>query len=183
MENIFFENWQSLGRTTIITILAYVGLLFLLRISGKRTLSKMNAFDLTVTIALGSSLATVALNKNVPLADGLLAFSLLIFLQFLITWISVRYQRFRQLVTSQPTMLVYKGEVFHEILKKERVTLEEVYVAARKKDIASLEDIEVVVMETTGDLTVIGKMDVNSPIMNNVSNSQKASQANHSEKS
>ena len=72
MQNIFFDSWESMVRTVVITILAYVVLVFLLRSSGKRTLSKMNAFDFIVTVALGSTLATVMLNKNVALADGVL---------------------------------------------------------------------------------------------------------------
>ncbi len=80
MQNIFFDSWSSIVRTVVITVLAYVSLIVLLRGSGKRTLSKMNAFDFIVTIALGSTLATVILSKNVALIDGLLAFSLLIFL-------------------------------------------------------------------------------------------------------
>jgi uncharacterized membrane protein YcaP (DUF421 family) len=65
--HIFFGGWESLLRTFVITVLAYVFLIVLLRGSGKRTLSKMNAFDFIVTIALGSTLATVMLNKSIPL--------------------------------------------------------------------------------------------------------------------
>jgi uncharacterized membrane protein YcaP (DUF421 family) len=65
MEKIFFESWESIARTLLMTSLSYVTMVILLRISGKRTLAKMNAFDFVVTIALGSSLATVALNKSV----------------------------------------------------------------------------------------------------------------------
>ena len=85
----FFDTWLALGRTAVVGVLAYLALVFLLRISGKRTLSKMNAFDLVVTVALGSTLATVLLSKNVALANGVLAFALLIGLQFAITWLSV----------------------------------------------------------------------------------------------
>ncbi|MDQ3844263.1 MAG: DUF421 domain-containing protein, partial [Bacteroidota bacterium] len=70
MKNIFFDSWESIIRTIVITVLAYALLIFLLRTSGKRTLSKMNAFDFIVTVALGSTLATVMLNKNVALIDG-----------------------------------------------------------------------------------------------------------------
>ncbi|MEX1013557.1 MAG: DUF421 domain-containing protein, partial [Candidatus Paceibacterota bacterium] len=90
MENIFFENWTTIARTLIIGILAYASLILLLRISGKRTLSKMNAFDFIITVALGSTLATVLLNKDVTLAEGVVGFAVLIFLQFIITWLSVR---------------------------------------------------------------------------------------------
>lgn len=86
MTKIFFDNWESLYRTFFITIMAYFALIFLLRISGKRSLSKMNAFDFIITVALGSTLATVLLNKSVALADGVLAFALLIGLQYIITF-------------------------------------------------------------------------------------------------
>ena len=112
MDPIFFNNWESLGRTFIITILAYVVMVIFLRVSGKRTLSKMNAFDFIVTIALGSCLASVALNKNVVLLDGILAFFLLIFMQFSISWLSVRTKFVKNLVTSKASMLLYKGELF-----------------------------------------------------------------------
>ena len=84
-------------------------LLLLLRVSGKRTLTKMNAFDLVVTVALGSMLATVLLAKSVALAEGLTAFVLLIFLQFVLTWLSVRSRAGSRLVKSEPTLLVYQG--------------------------------------------------------------------------
>jgi uncharacterized membrane protein YcaP (DUF421 family) len=111
MKSIFFESWESMLRTGVITILAYVLLIFLLRISGKRTLSKMNAFDFIVTVALGSTLATVMLSKDVVLADGVLGFFLLIFLQYIITWLSVRNTSISNLVKSSPALLVYKGEM------------------------------------------------------------------------
>jgi uncharacterized membrane protein YcaP (DUF421 family) len=84
-------------------------LVLLLRVSGKRTLTKMNAFDLVVTVALGSTLATVLLTKSVALAEGLTAFMLLIFLQFVLTWLSVRSRAVSRLVKSEPTLLAYQG--------------------------------------------------------------------------
>ena len=70
---MFFSTWAALGRVLVIGPLAYVALVLLLRISGKRTLTKLNAFDLVVTVALGSTLATVLLSKSVSLAEGVLA--------------------------------------------------------------------------------------------------------------
>ncbi|WP_238388177.1 hypothetical protein [Hymenobacter sediminis] len=70
MEQAFFSSWTSIARTLIVGVAAYAGLIILLRASGKRTLTKMNAFDLVVTVALGSTLATVLLTKSVALAAG-----------------------------------------------------------------------------------------------------------------
>lgn len=157
MENIFFDNWNSVFRIIIITVLAYVALIVLLRSSGKRTLSKMNAFDFIITVALGSAFATVALTKSIPLFDGVLAFFLFIFLQYVISWLSVRISKIKQLVTSRPSMLLYQGELYHDILKKERITVDEIHMAARQKGITDLKEIDVMVLETTGDITIIQK--------------------------
>jgi uncharacterized membrane protein YcaP (DUF421 family) len=155
---MFFESWDSIIRSFVITILAYIILVFMLRVSGKRTLSKMNAFDFVITVALGSCMATVALNKNVPLADGALVFFLLIMLQYIITWLSVRIDKVKKIITCTPTLLLYKGEMLKEVMEKERVTIEEMYVAARKKGFTSLKDIDAIVLETTGDLDVVSSM-------------------------
>lgn len=155
MEKLLFDSWESTFRTFIITVLAYFSMIFLLRISGKRTLSKMNAFDFVVTVALGSALAAVALNKSIALTDGAMAFFTLIFLQFVLTWLSVRVKAVKNIITAAPTMLLYKGELLHGSLKRERITEEEISMAARKKGITDLKEIDVVVLETTGDITII----------------------------
>ncbi len=159
MKNIFFDSWESIVRTFVITILAYICLIFFLRLSGKRTLSKMNAFDFIVTIALGSCLATVSLNKNVALTDGTLVFLLLIFLQYLITTLSTKFEVVKNIVTNKSILLVYNGEILRDVMKKERITKDELFAAARSHGITQLDKLAAVVLETTGDITVIEKVD------------------------
>ncbi len=77
--------------------------------SGKRTLSKMNAFDLVVTVALGSILATILLAKDVDLAAGMTAFIVLLALQFVIAWLAVRVPLIKRLVQSEPALSLYHG--------------------------------------------------------------------------
>jgi uncharacterized membrane protein YcaP (DUF421 family) len=150
MNKIFFDSWDSILRTLVITILAYVVLIFLLRIPGKRTLSKMNAFDFIVTIALGSTLATVLLNTSVSLADGVLALFLLIGLQFLLTFFSVRSKKVSKLVKSMPTLLVYKGDLLQDAMRKERVNADEIYANLREKGISSIQDVDAVILDRNG---------------------------------
>jgi uncharacterized membrane protein YcaP (DUF421 family) len=107
---MFFDSWAGLGRVLLVGPLAYVALVTILRISGKRTLTKLNAFDLVVTVALGSTLATVLLSKSVALAEGVMAIALLVFFQFAITWLSVRSGGFRDLIKSEPTLIMHQGE-------------------------------------------------------------------------
>lgn len=155
MEHMFFNGWESFFRTLITGVLAYISLLVFLRISGKRTLSKMNAFDLVVTISLGSTLATALLSKDVPLAEGALAFALLIGLQFAVTWSSVRARWVRRLVTGDPLMLLHRGEFLPAALCRARITEDEVRAAVRLAGLLSLDEVEAVVLETEGSLSVV----------------------------
>jgi hypothetical protein len=108
-KGMLFDNWQGLGRVALVGVCAYVALVLMLRLSGNRTLSKLNAFDFVVTVALGSTLATVLLSKDVALAEGLLAFAVLIGLQFLVTWTSVHVSWFNHLVKSEPVLLFHQA--------------------------------------------------------------------------
>lgn len=171
MSNIFFDSWESILRTIIISTLAYAALIILLRFSGKRTLSKMNAFDLVVTIALGSTLASVMLTKNVALADGVLAFVLLIGFQFLITFLSVRYKKIRNMVKATPALLAYRGELLHAAMKKERITEDEIFAVIREKGLSSLADAEAIVLETDGSLTVIRNVQEEAKVISSLTNS------------
>ncbi|SDC32666.1 DUF421 domain-containing protein [Belnapia rosea] len=160
---MFFDNWMGLLRVVIIGTLAYTALVLLLRVTGKRTLSKMNAFDLVVTVALGSTLATVLLSKDVALAEGVVAFTLLVLLQYAITWLSVRSDRVRSLVKAEPCLLLRDGQFLREAMRRERVTEDEVQAAARAQGIASLDDAAAAVLETDGSLSVIRR--ASSPVL------------------
>ena len=123
---MLFDSWAGLGRVLLVGTLAYAALVVLLRISGKRTLTKLNAFDLVVTVALGSTLATVLLSKSVALAEGVLALALLVFLQYAIAWLSVRSPRFQSIVKAEPRLLAARGRFLEGALRAQRITREEI---------------------------------------------------------
>lgn len=152
---MLFDDWAGIGRVLLVGLLAYAGLVAILRVSGKRTLSKMNAFDLVVTVALGSCLATIILSKDTALAEGLTAFALLIGLQYLVAWASVRSERVQGLVKSTPALLLHRGRMLPAALRRERVTEAEVLAALRNQGIADPAGIGAVVLETDGTMTVI----------------------------
>ena len=108
---MFFDSGSALIRTLVIGSLAYVALVILLRISGKRVLSKWNAFDFVVTVAFGSILATALLSKDTTLAQGVLAIGLLVGLQWGITFLSVRLINVERLVKAQPRLLLFQGQI------------------------------------------------------------------------
>lgn len=152
---MFFHGWSGLLRVLVVGTAAYIGLVVLLRVSGKRTLSKLNAFDLVVTVALGSTLASVLLDEQVALAEGLTAFALLVALQAVITALSVRSARFSSFIKAEPTLLAYEGRLLQQALKRQRVTEAEVDAALRTHGCGRLDEVQAVVIETDGSLTVV----------------------------
>ena len=153
---MFFDDWSGIWRTLLVGALAYGALIALVRVAGKRTLAKMNAFDLIVTVALGSTLATILLSEDVALAEGVAAFALLIGLQLAITWLSVRTKVVPALVKSTPTLLAVRGEQLDDAIRAQRVSEEEVLQAVRQQGFASVADVHAVVLETDGSFSVIG---------------------------
>ena len=91
----------------------------------------MNAFDLVVTVSLGSTLATTVLSQDVTVAQGCAAFALLIGLQFLITWASVRSRWVRRVVAGDPALLLYRGSCLSDAMRQSRVTEGEIRAAVR----------------------------------------------------
>jgi uncharacterized membrane protein YcaP (DUF421 family) len=152
---IFFDDWRGILRVLVVGTAAYAALILMLRASGKRTLSKMNAFDFVVTVALGSTLAAVLLDATVPLAEGVLALALLVWLQYAITWASVRFPRFQHLIKAEPTLLVHEGCYLDAALRRQRVTREEILAALRQSGKTDVAEVLSVVLETDGSLTVI----------------------------
>lgn len=152
---MFFDSWTGLGRVLVVGTLAYFALVLTLRISGKRTLSKLNAFDLVITVALGSTLATVLLSKDVALAEGMLALTLLVLLQFALAWLSVRSRRVQELLKSEPTLLLYQGRFLDGAMRQERITREEVLAALRGSGVSEPEQAAAVVLESDGSITVV----------------------------
>lgn len=141
----------------LITVSTYVALVIMLRIAGKRTLAKMNAFDFVVTIAIGSVLSIIMMDKTIPLLEGIAALALLIILQYLISLATVNFKSLNSFVRSSPTLLFYEGEMLKKNMKKERVTKSEILASLRKEGIHSIADVKAVVIESNGDLSVIKK--------------------------
>lgn len=155
MQNpIFFDDWAGIGRILITGVLAYALLIVMLRTSGKRTLSKFNAFDFIVTICLGSMLSSIIITKSVPLIEGIVALALLITLQFGMTWLSVRWKPFETLIKSDPTLLVHRGVYQDRAMRRERISTEEIATALHANGKAEMSAHTSVVLETDGSLNV-----------------------------
>jgi uncharacterized membrane protein YcaP (DUF421 family) len=151
---MWFDSWSDLGRILVLGTAAYLTVIVVLRISGKRTLAQLNVFDFVVTVALGSILATALLSSTVSWADGATAFALIAALQFVIAWISSRWRGARRILTSEPVLLLSDGVMRPEALRRARLAESEVRQAIRSGS-GDIADVGAVVLETNGKVSVI----------------------------
>lgn len=154
---MFFQDWEGIVRTTIVGGLAYASLVLFLRISGKRTLAKLNAFDLVVTVALGSTLSAIVLQESVALAEGAVALALLISAQFAVTFTSVRSRAFARAIRAEPALLARDGAFCMQTMHRERLTEAEALSAVRSNGGRSIADVESLILESDGSLSVLLK--------------------------
>jgi uncharacterized membrane protein YcaP (DUF421 family) len=153
---LFFDNWADLANVCLTTVSAFVTLFLFVRISGKRTLAKLNAFDFVVTIALGSVLAYMMLGL-VPFVEGAIVLALIILFQYIFAWMARSSKKMEHLINSVPTLLYYDGIFIEEAMQAEAVTKEEIYSIIRSSGIEYLEQVRAVVMELNGQISIIQK--------------------------
>ena len=152
---MWFQNWGRLGTTVVAGVVTYAFVVVLLRTSGKRTLSKLNAFDFVATIALGSIFASVAVSRSLPVSEGIVALATLVGLQFLVSAIASRWPPTRKALTSAPAALLVHGKLHEGALSSSRVSRDEIAAAVRKEGYGSFEAVDYVVLETDGSFSVI----------------------------
>lgn len=156
MVNFFFDGWEPVARVVLVGTLAYTALVVLLRVSGKRTLARMNSFDFVITVAIGATFGRVLTARSIPLLEAVTAFALLVAPQYVVSSLQLRSRRFSRMVTAEPTLLLHRGEVLHDALRRERLTEKELDGVARKHGLGSLQEAEAVVLEADGTLSVVG---------------------------
>jgi uncharacterized membrane protein YcaP (DUF421 family) len=152
---VFFSSWQNVGQVVLAAVCVYLGLVVILRASGKRTLAALNSFDFIVTVALGSTVSTVILPSKPALVDGLVALAMLVGLQYAMAWSNVRSRTVTRLLKGEPTLLMRRGRMLDAAMRAERVDASDLLNALREQGVADVESVEAVILETNGDLTVI----------------------------
>jgi len=156
MENLFYKDVESLLHVGICSVISYLALFIFIRISGKRSLSKLNAFDFVVVVTLGSTLSSMILVK-VTIAEGCLALLIIIGLQYLLAYFAKSSKKAENFIISSPTLLFYNGIFLTDAMEKELITEKEIYAEIRKYRIESISDVSAVVIESNGEISVIKK--------------------------
>lgn len=155
--DMFVGGAASMVRTVLAAILVYAAAVIVLRVAGKRAIAKLSAFDFVITIALGSVIATTVLSRETPIVNGALGLVVLLALQRALSFATTRWRVVRGIVESRPRLLVHRGRLLEEALHEEHVGEDEVRAALRRHGIGRITDVEAVVLETDGSISVIAE--------------------------
>ena len=153
------ELWLSTDRNQIWLVVVSALVIFacvilIARVVGLRSFSKMSSFDFVVTLATGSIVASVAASST-SLANGVLALIVLYAAQWSIAQMRRRSGWGQRLVDNKPIALMLEGEFIEDNLTAARVTEDDVRAKLRQNNVHRIEDVRAVVLETTGDVSVL----------------------------
>lgn len=152
---MIFDSWGELGQVLATGVVIYAVVIATLRLAGKRTLAKLNAFDLVVTVSLGSVLATVIVSRDVAWIEAVAAITVLVTSQYVVAWASTRWRWVRRAVRADPAVVVRDGRRLAGTMRSHRVTESDVDQAVRAAGYGGLDQIAAVVLETDGSLSVV----------------------------
>lgn len=141
------------------SIVAFILLLLMARIMGKKQISQLTFFDYCVGITIGSIAATMSVDQNVKALNGLMALIIWGLFPILLAYTSLKSMVFTKMVDGTATIMIQNGEILEKNLKKELFTLDELMLSLREKGVFKVSDVEMAVLETNGQLSVMLKTD------------------------
>lgn len=139
------------------TVILYLLVLFTIRIMGKSELSEISPFQLVVIFMIAELAAIPIESTSASLFNGVIAIFTLMFLQTLISTISIKCEWFKNFINGKPSILIDRGDINRKELRNLRITLNDLMEQLRLKSIYSLSDVEYAIMESNGELSVIKK--------------------------
>ncbi|MGO1752616.1 MAG: DUF421 domain-containing protein [Psychroflexus sp.] len=144
----------------IASVIAIFTIIILItRVFGLRTFAKMSSFDFASTIAIGSILASIIINKDQSIMKGAIALISIIAFQALFAYLIRKNDTFKKLFTNKPQFLMKDGEIFHDKLKQCNVDQGDLMAKLREANVHRLTDVKAVVFESTGDISVLHNSD------------------------
>src|SRR3954469_10722545 len=137
--------------------LAYCFVLFITRVIGRRELSSLQPFDLILLIVLGDLIQQGVTQSDYSVTGLMLAGGTIALIQLSVSYLGFKFRFLRPVLEGEPIVIVQDGKVIDRNLERERITVEEVAEEARQNQIASLEEVQWAVLETSGAISFIKK--------------------------
>jgi len=137
----------------------YVVVLLMTRLSGKRSVGQTTPFDVLVIVLLGTAVQNSLIGEDTSLLGGLILAATLLSLNWLVGFLTARWKRFDRMVEGTPVVLVRKGEVYWQELRRCNVSPADLDVAMRTNDCRDHAEIDLAMLETSGSITVQKRRD------------------------
>ena len=144
------------------SIILYVAVLISLRVMGKGEIAEMNCFDLVITLLIAEVASTPMENNDIPLLYGIAALIGLVIIQTVISVISLKFRSISRFVSGKPSILINKGKIDYKILKKEKITIDELLEQLRVQGYFNIKYVQYALLETDGNLSVVPTTNYNS---------------------
>lgn len=141
------------------SIFLYSLVLLVMRFMGKREIGQMQPFELVIAIMIADLASTPMSEIGIPIMYGVIPIFGLLFMHILISILNIKSIRIREIICGKPRILVNKGVIDEKALIKENFTINELQERLRVNNINSLADVEYVILETSGQISVIPKSD------------------------
>lgn len=137
------------------SIILYIAVLISLRVMGKGEIAEMNAFDLVITLLLAEVCAIPMQDNSIPMIYGISSITALVFVEILISYISLKSRTISKILSGSPAILINKNQLNYKQLKKERISIEELLEELRSQGYFNIKDVQYAILETDGDLSII----------------------------
>ncbi|HKB69216.1 MAG TPA: YetF domain-containing protein [Thermoanaerobaculia bacterium] len=147
---------EILARCAIV----YTAVLLGLRLSGKREIGQMTPFDLVLILLIANAVQNAMIGNDNSLAGGLVAAGALIALNFSVGRAARKWMGFGRLLKGHASVLINRGVVVEEHLKREGIAQDELTAALREHGVGSLDDVRLAVLEVDGSISVLKNEDV-----------------------
>ena len=138
-------------------LILYILVLITMRLMGKRELGQMQPFELVIAMMIADLAAVPMGDTGIPITNGIIPILVLLLMQLIISIINLKSIRAREIVCGKPRLLIYRGKIDENALKKENFTINELQERLRGNNITNLSDVEYAILETSGQVTVIPK--------------------------
>ncbi len=139
------------------SIVLYIIILIVMRLMGKRQIGELQPFEFAISIMI-ADLATIPMTEiGIPISNGIIPILGLLFMQLLISTINLKSMKSREIICGKPRILIYRGKIDEQALRKERFTINELQERLRGKDVNSISDVEYAILETNGEITIVYK--------------------------
>lgn len=143
-------------------VIGFVILLVLVRIIGNKQLGQMNVFTYISGIVVGSMVADIILHSDIPFWNSMFSVALWSGLVLCVELVALKSVKARELLDGQPIILVKKGRILRDALKKERLNIDDLTMMLRTNNVFSIMDVDYAILEPNGDLSVLKKQEKDS---------------------